>query len=80
MKNASMQLWVEDEVHFQRHSTITRMWALKGKQPRAISASTFNADTFGDFIHYLLQHTEGKLFLDTPFYSSFINNDIFGPD
>lgn len=31
MKNASIQLWAEDEVHFQRHSTITRMWSLKGK-------------------------------------------------
>lgn len=87
MKNASIQLWAEDEVHFQRHSTITRMWSLKGKQPRVISASTrqkvgflgainlktgqlltkkastFNADTFGDFLYYLLQHTKGKLFL-----------------
>ena len=87
MKNASIQLWAEDEVHFQRHSTITRMWSLKGKQPRVISASTrqkvgflgainlktgqlltkkaptFNSDTFGDFLYYLLQHTEGKLFL-----------------
>ncbi len=40
MKNASIQLWAEDEVHFQRHSTITRMWSLQGKQPRVISAST----------------------------------------
>jgi len=87
MKNANIQLWAEDEVHFQRHSTITRMWSLKGKQPRVISASTrqkvgflgainlktgqlltekastFNADTFGGFLYYLLQHTKGKLFL-----------------
>lgn len=87
MKNASIRLWAEDEVHFQRHSTITRMWSLQGKQPRVISASTrqkvgflgainlktgqlltkkapaFNSDTFGDFLYYLLQHTEGKLFL-----------------
>ena len=39
MKNASIQLWAEDEVHFQRHSTITRMWSLKGKQPRVVSGS-----------------------------------------
>lgn len=26
-------------------------------------ASTFNAETFGDFLHYLLQHTQGKLYL-----------------
>ena len=82
-----MQLWAEDEVHFQRHTTLTRMWSPKGKQPRVISASTrqkvgffgainlktgklvtkkapvFNADTFGDFLIYLLEKSEGKLFL-----------------
>ena len=82
-----MQLWAEDEVHFQRHTTLTRMWSLKGKQPHVISASTrqkvglfgainlktgrlltketsvFNADTFGDFLIYLLEKSEGKLFL-----------------
>jgi transposase len=26
-------------------------------------ASTFNAKTFGDFLHYLLQHTEGEMYL-----------------
>jgi transposase len=26
-------------------------------------ASTFNAETFSDFLHYLLQHTEGKMHL-----------------
>jgi transposase len=26
-------------------------------------ASTFNTETFGDFLHYLLQHTQGKLYL-----------------
>jgi len=25
--------------------------------------STFNAQTFGDFLRYLLQHTQGKLYL-----------------
>ena len=87
MKNEGIQLWAVDEVRFQRHSTITRMWSLKGKQPRVISASTrqklgfltainsktgqlltkkaftFNADTFDDFLYYLLQHTKEKLFL-----------------
>jgi len=87
MKNPGIQLWAEDEVHFQRHSTIMRMWSPKGRQPRVISASTrqkvgffgainvktgelvttkaptFNVDTFGDFLSYLVQRTEGKLFL-----------------
>ena len=40
MKDPNIQLWAEDEVHFQRHTTLTRMWALKGQQPRAVSAST----------------------------------------
>jgi len=35
-----VSLWCEDEVHFQRHSTLTRMWALRGQQPRVRSAST----------------------------------------
>ena len=83
----SIQLWCEDEVHFQRHSTLTRMWALKGQQPRVLSASTrqkvgffgalnlktgcllteeastFNAETFGDFIRHLLHPTQEKLYL-----------------
>lgn len=87
MKDPTIQLWAEDEVHFQRHSSLIRMWSLKGQQPRVISASTrqkigffgainlktgrlltqksstFNADTFGDFLHHLLQHTRGKIFL-----------------
>lgn len=40
MKDPSIQLWCEDEVHFQRHSTLTRMWSQKGQQPRVLSAST----------------------------------------
>ncbi len=87
MKDPHIQLWAEDEVHFQRHTTLTRMWAPKGQQPRVISASTrqkigffgainlktgslltqkdspFNADTFRNFLHYLLQHTQGKIHL-----------------
>jgi len=87
MKDPTIQLWAEDEVHFQRHSTVTRMWSLKGQQPRVISASTrqkvnyfgalnlktgrlltqksptFNADTFENFLHYLLRRTRGQLLL-----------------
>jgi transposase len=87
MKDPNIQLWCEDEVHFQRHSTLIRMWAPKGQQPRVLSASTrqkigyfgalnlktgclltqeaptFNAETFGDFLRHLLQHTSGKLYL-----------------
>ena len=87
MNNPDIQLWCEDEVHFQRHSSLIRMWAPKGQQPRVLSASTrekvgyfgaldlktgylltkdapiFNAETFGDFLRYLLQHTQGKIHL-----------------
>lgn len=87
MRDPNIQLWAEDEVHFQRHTTLTRMWAPKGQQPRVISASTrqkigffgainlktgflltqkasaFNAHTFENFLHYLLQHARGKIFL-----------------
>ena len=87
MNDPSIQLWCEDEVHFQRHSSLIRMWAPKGQQPCVPSASTrqkvgffgalnlktgclltkeastFNAETFGDFLCYLLQHTQGKLYL-----------------
>ena len=87
MKDPTIQLWCEDEVHFQRHSSLIRMWAPKGQQPRVLSPSvrhkvgffgalnlktgclltkeapTFNAETFGDFIRYLLQSTQGKLYL-----------------
>lgn len=40
MKDPSIQVWCQDEVHFQRHSTLIRMWAPKGQQPRVLSAST----------------------------------------
>ena len=87
MNDPNIQLWCEDEVHFQRHSSLIRMWASKGQQPRVISASTrqkigffgaldlktgclltqeaptFSAQTFGNFLSYLLQHTQGKLYL-----------------
>jgi len=87
MQDPTIQLWCEDEVHFQRHSSLMRMWAPKGQQPRVISPSvrhkvgffgalnlktgqlmtqeapTFSAQTFGDFIRYLLQSTQGKIFL-----------------
>ena len=87
MKDPTIQLWCEDEVHFQRHSSLIRMWAPKGQQPRVLSPSvrhkvgffgalnlktgclltkeapTFNAETFGDFVRYLLQSTQGKLYL-----------------
>jgi transposase len=87
MKDPNVQLWCEDEVHFQRHSSLIRMWSTKGQQPRVLSpsvrhkvgffgalnlktgqlvtqeAATFNAQTFGDFIRYLLQSTQGKIFL-----------------
>jgi len=87
MKDPDVQLWCEDEVHFQRHSSLIRMWAPRGQQPRVLSASTrqkvgyfgalnlktgylltkeastFNAETFGDFLRYLLQRTPGRLYL-----------------
>lgn len=87
MKDPTIQLWAEDEVHFQRQSSLIRMWSLKGNQPHVLSPSTrqkvgffgainlrtgrlltknacvFNADSFGDFLHHLLRHTRGKIFL-----------------
>jgi transposase len=87
MKDPTVQLWCEDEVHFQRHSSLIRMWATKGQQPRVLSPSvrhkvgffgalnlktgsllteeapTFNSETFGDFIRYLLESTLGKIYL-----------------
>ncbi len=87
MKDPNIQLWCEDEVHFQRHSSLIRMWAPRGKQPRVLSPSvrdkvgffgaldlktgrlltreapTFSAETFGDFVRYLLQSTQGKIYL-----------------
>ncbi|MEW6482554.1 MAG: IS630 family transposase [bacterium] len=40
MKDSGIEVWAEDEVHFQRTSTLIRAWALKGKQPHILSAST----------------------------------------
>jgi transposase len=87
MEDSTIQLWCEDEVHFQRHSSLMRMWAPKGQQPRVLSPSvrhkvgffgalnlksgqlvtqeapTFSGQTFGDFVRYLLQSTQDKIFL-----------------
>jgi transposase len=87
MQDPAIQLWCEDEVHFQRHSSLLRMWAPKGEQPRVLSpscrdkvgffgalnlktgqlltqeASTFNGQTFGEFIRYLLRSTCGQIYL-----------------
>lgn len=87
MQDPTVQLWCEDEVHFQRHSSLIRMWAPRGEQPRVLSPSvrhkvgffgalnlktgrlltqeapTFNAQTFGEFIRYLLRSTKGKIYL-----------------
>lgn len=87
MKDLNIQVWTMDEAHFQRHTSLMRMWSPKGHQPQIASASTrekvgffgaidlksgrlltkeasvFNADTFYDFICYLLSNTRGKIFL-----------------
>lgn len=87
MKDLHIEVWAEDEVHFQRLSSITRTWAPRGRQPHVLSASTrqkigffgavslrdgrlltqrattFNAETFHNFISYLLRHTRGQILL-----------------
>jgi transposase len=87
MQDPAIKLWCEDEVHFQRHSSLMRMWAPRGEQPRVLSpscrekigffgaidlktgnlftkeATTFNGETFGVFVRYLLQSTQGKIYL-----------------
>jgi hypothetical protein len=87
IQDPTVQLWWEYEVHFQRHSSLMKMWAPKGKQPHVLSPSvrhkvgffgalnlktgqlvtqeapTFSAQTFGDFIRFILQSTNGKIWL-----------------
>ncbi|HBE80265.1 MAG TPA: hypothetical protein DDW65_21165 [Firmicutes bacterium] len=36
VKNPNVEIWFEDEVHFKLHSTITRMWAPVGLQPKIL--------------------------------------------
>ncbi len=40
MSDHGIEVWAEDEVHFQRAASLLRTWAPKGKQPQVISAST----------------------------------------
>ena len=40
MSYPNIQPWCEDEVHFQRRTSLIRTWTLKGQQPRVLSAST----------------------------------------
>lgn len=104
MNDPDIQLWCEDEVHFQRHSSLIRMWAPKGQQPRVVSASTrekvgyfgalnlktgalltreaptFNGETFGDFLSYLLQCTTGQIYLildNAPWHRARYLKDFF---
>jgi len=87
MNDPSISIWCEDEVHFYRHSTITRMWAIRGEQPGVRSASTrekigffgalelrtgrlltrpastFDAETFHDFLEHLLEQAGGSIHL-----------------
>ena len=39
MEDPKVHLWCEDEVHFQRHTSFTRMWAQKGQQPLHLTPS-----------------------------------------
>lgn len=87
MKDPSIEVWSEDEVHFQRATSLIRTWAPKGKQPRILSPATrekvgffgavslktgrlstqevyvFNAETFQDFLSYLLNFTDNHILL-----------------
>lgn len=37
IEDQEVELWFGDEVHFKLHTTTTRMWALKGRQPEIAS-------------------------------------------
>ena len=37
IEDPEAELWFGDEVHFQLHTTTTRMWAFKGRQPEIAS-------------------------------------------
>jgi transposase len=39
MQDPQIQLWCEDEVHFQRHGSLLQMWAHKGCQPQILAPS-----------------------------------------
>lgn len=104
MNDPKIQLWCEDEVHFQRHSSLMRMWAPRGQQPRVPSASTrekvgffgalnlktgalltreattFNGETFGNFLSYLLHSSAGKIYLildNAKYHRARILKDLF---
>ena len=40
MKDSYIEVFAEDEVHFQRASSLIRTWAPKGEQPQVLSAAT----------------------------------------
>lgn len=40
MKDRSIEIWAEDEIHFHRTTSLIRTWAPVGQQPRVLSAST----------------------------------------
>lgn len=40
MKDPAIEIWAEDEVHFQRTSSLIRTWAPIGEQPRVLSPAT----------------------------------------
>lgn len=59
----NVELWFEDEAHIGRNTTVTRMWAPCGEQPKLLSAATrqkvgilgvvnpASGELFGNFAH-----------------------------
>lgn len=45
------EIWYQDEVHFYRSSTIHRMWAKCGQQPKVKSAPTQEKVAFSGFVN-----------------------------
>lgn len=82
MKDPYIEVWAEDEFHFQRASSLIRTWAPKGEQPRVLSAATREKIGFFGAVNLksgqLLTQEEDSVFNTETFrdFLSYLTNSI----
>lgn len=62
-----LQIWSEDECHFQRAATVVGMWSLKGQQPHIPSDSTKEKISFFGAVNL---HTGSFQFREEPTFNA----------
>lgn len=73
LDDPGIEVWFEDEVHFQLATTMTRMWALKGQQPEILSKpGRLKIGYFG-----AVNPATGELFVGTAYTFNSLTYQVF---